>query len=142
VSSVRKTIEQLPQDVRVAVGTAGESLEESVVRLAIPKRRVLVVFANPKDTTDLRLSQEDRAIRQAIERGKARDCVSLEVRHATTVDDLRRALLDDGYEVFHFSGHGDFDSLLFEDEQGKALDSPLKAIQALIERNSSVRLSV
>jgi NTP pyrophosphatase (non-canonical NTP hydrolase) len=139
IASVRKTIEELPGNVKLAAGTEGQSLEESVVRMAIPKRRVLVVFANPKGTSELRLSQEDRAIRQAIERGKARDSVSLEIRHATTVDDLRRALLDDGYEVFHFSGHGDFGSLLFEDEGGKELDSPLEAIEALIAHHPSIK---
>ena len=76
--------------------------------------------------------------RQALQRGKARDYVSLEVRHATTVDDLRHALLDDGYEVLHFSGHGAFDALLFEDSQGKKLDAPLEAIGALVARRAAV----
>ena len=139
VASVRKTIEELPEEVKVAAGTIGQSLEESVGRLAIPKIRVLLVFANPAGTPQLRLSQEDRVIRQALQRGKARDYVSLEVRHATTVDDLRHALLDDGYEVLHFSGHGSFDVLLFEDSQGKKLDAPLEAIGALVAHHPSIK---
>jgi NTP pyrophosphatase (non-canonical NTP hydrolase) len=119
IASVRKTIEDLPEEVRIAAGTEGQSLEESVGKMAIPKIRVIAVFANPAGTTSLRLSQEDRAIRQAIQRGRARDFISLEVRHATTVDDLRHALLDDSYEVLHFSGHGDSDTLVFEDTAGK-----------------------
>jgi NTP pyrophosphatase (non-canonical NTP hydrolase) len=139
VASVRETLEEVPEEIKLAAGSTGHSLEESVGRMAIPKRRVLVVFANPRGTNKLRLSQEDRAIRQAIQRGKARDYVSLEVRHATTVDDLRYALLDDGYEVLHFSGHGDFNTLLFEDEQGKKVASPLDAIAALVEHHSSIK---
>jgi CHAT domain-containing protein len=87
----------------------------------------------------LRLSQEDRAIRDAIQRGKARDSINLEIRHATTVDDLRRELLSDDYEVLHFSGHGDFDTLLFENEAGKKLESPLDAIAALVEHHPSIK---
>lgn len=139
VASVRKIIEELPEDLKVAAGTTGQSLEESVGRLAIPKLRVLLVFANPAETPQLRLAQEDRVIRQALQRGKARDHVSLEVRHATTVDDLRHALLDDGYEVLHFSGHGSFDALLFEDSQGKKLDAPLDAICALVAHHPSIK---
>jgi len=139
VDSVRKTIEELPDDVKVAAGTSGQSLEESVGRMAIPKIRVLLVFANPKGTVNLQLTQEDRIIRQALQRGKARDSVSLEVRHASTVDDLRHALLDDGYEVLHFSGHGDFGALLFEDSQGKRLEAPLDAIGALAAHHPSIK---
>jgi len=87
----------------------------------------------------LKLTQEGRAIREAIQLGKARDSITLDIRHAVTVDDLRRALLDDGYEVLHFSGHGDFDSLLFETEQGKKLDSPIDAIAALVEHHPSIK---
>lgn len=139
VASVKKTIDELPDAVTIAAGTSGQTLEEKVVRMAIPKRRVLVVFANPKGTEPLKLSEEDRVIRTAIERGKARDFLSLEIRHAVTVDDLRRGLLDDGYEVLHFSGHGDLDSLLFEDEQGKPRESPLKAIEALVAHHPSIK---
>jgi hypothetical protein len=38
-----------------------------------------------------------------------------------------------------FSGHGDFASLLFEDEEGKALDSPLDAIGALVGHHPSIK---
>ncbi len=139
VALVRKTIEELPADVKVAAGTPGQSLEESVGRMTIPKIKVLVVFANPKGTAKLRLQQEDRTIREAIQRGKARDYISLEIRHATTVDDLRHELLNDGYQVLHFSGHGDFASLLFENENGKMLDSPLDAIAALVSHHPSIK---
>jgi len=142
IGLVRKTIDELPDEVKIAAGTSGQSLEESVGRMAIPKIRVLLVFANPQGTPRLGLSQEDRVIRQALQRGKARDYVSLEVRHATTVDDLRHALLDDGYEVLHFSGHGGVDVLLFEDSQGKHLDAPLEAIAALVAHHPSIKCVV
>jgi NTP pyrophosphatase (non-canonical NTP hydrolase) len=139
IDSVRKTIEELPDEVKIAAGTKGQILEASVGRMTIPKIRVLVVFANPKGTPPLRLGEEDRAIREAIRRGKERDHVSLEVRHATTVEDLRQTLLDDGYEILHFSGHGDVDTLLFEDTQGKKLDAPLEAIGELVAHHPLIK---
>jgi NTP pyrophosphatase (non-canonical NTP hydrolase) len=142
VSSVRKIIDELPEAQRREAGTAGKSLEESVARGAISKVRVIVVFANPAGTPSLRLTQEDRVIRKALERGKAREHVSVEVRHATTVDDLRRVLLNDGYEILHFSGHGDFNALLFEDSQGNGVESPLKAIAALVAHHPTIRCVV
>jgi NTP pyrophosphatase (non-canonical NTP hydrolase) len=138
VASVRQTIEDIPPEVKSAAGASGQSLEENVGRMTIPKTKVLVVFANPRGTSALKLGQEDRAIRDAVQRGKARDSITLEIRHAATIDDLRRALLDDGYQVLHFSGHGNVDSLLFETEQGRKLASPLDAIAALIEHHSSI----
>jgi CHAT domain len=110
--------------------------------MAIPKVRVIVVFANPSGTTQLRLAHEDRAIRHAIERGKARDFISLEVRHAATVDDLRRALLDDEYEILHFSGHGGPGALLFEDVGGDSQGSPLEAIESLVRHHPSIKCVV
>lgn len=139
VASVRKIIEGIPEQVRVETGTSGQSLEKSVGLMAMPKIKVLVVFANPRGTAQLKLQQEERVIREAVRGGKARDSISLDTRHATTVDDLRRALLDDGYQVLHFSGHGDFDALLFENEQGKKLDSPLDAIAALVRHHPSIK---
>jgi NTP pyrophosphatase (non-canonical NTP hydrolase) len=142
IASVRKTIEDLPEEIRIAAGTVGQSLEQSVGRLAIPKIRVLVVFANPAGTSQLRLTQEERAIRQALQRGKARDFISLETRQSATVDDLRHALLDDGYQVLHFSGHGDSDSLLFEDASSNVQISPLDAIASLTEQHPSIKCVV
>jgi hypothetical protein len=139
VASVRKTIDDLPLDVKSAAGASGQSLEENVGRLAIPKIRVLVVFANPRGTQNLRLSEEDRAIREAIQRGKARESIHLEIRHATTIDDLRHELLNDAYEILHFSGHGDLDALLFENDKGKKLNAPLNAISSLVGHHPSIK---
>jgi hypothetical protein len=139
VASVRRTIEGLSVEARLAAGTSGQSLEESVGRLALPKLRIIVVFANPDGVGKLRWELEERAIRQAIERGKARDSVAVKFRHATTVDDLRRALLDDGYQMLQFPGHGEFDALLFEDDRKKVIKSPLGSLVSLIDHHLSIK---
>lgn len=77
--------------------------------------KVLVVFANPRGTSSLRLGEEDRTIQECVRRSKNRDNLSLIIHHAATVDDIRRALLDNDYEIVHFSGHGTGTGLAFED---------------------------
>src|SRR5437763_16010534 len=94
--------------------------------------KVLVVFANPRGTSSLRLGEEDRTIQECIRRSKNRDNLSLVIRHAATVDDIRRALLDDEYEIVHFSGHGTGTGLAFEDSSGKLYVPPQKALSELL----------
>lgn len=80
--------------------------------------KVLVVFANPRGTDTLRLGEEDRVIQECIRRCKNRDRIQLTIRHAVTVDDIRRTLLDDAFDIIHFSGHGTGRGLAFEDGGG------------------------
>jgi hypothetical protein len=97
------------------------------------KTNVLVVFANPKGTSQLRLGAEDRAIKEAIRRSKNRDNISLNVNHATTVHDLRRALLDADYKIIQISGHGTGKGLVLEDDLGQEYVVPQQALADLFE---------
>src|SRR5579862_7350129 len=94
--------------------------------------KVLVVFANPRGTSSLRLGEEDRTIQECVRRSKNRDNLSLIIHHAATVDDIRRALLDNDYEIVHFSGHGTGTGLAFEDNSGKLYIPPQKALSDLL----------
>ena len=67
---------------------------------------VLLVFANPLSTSRLRLDSEAREIQQSIERSKYRNNITLVPRQATTIKDLRRALLEKALQVIQISGHG------------------------------------
>src|SRR5262249_22180269 len=58
-------------------------------------------------------------ISHALERSRNREDWRIESNQATTVDDLRRALLDNQPTVVHFCGHGAGEAgLCFENEQG------------------------
>jgi hypothetical protein len=94
--------------------------------------KVLALFSNPRGTSPLRLGEEDRTIRECFRRGKQRDVIELTVRHATTVDDIRRALLDDEFTMIHFSGHGTRAGLLFEDRNGVQYVPPQDALADLL----------
>ena len=139
VNSVREIVKGLPPAIQSVVGTNGKSLEESVARAAIPKTNILLVMSNPSKTARLDLGREERIIREAIKLGKARDSISIESRTAATSDDLRRALLDADYQILHFSGHGDLDSLLFTNELGKKAPTPIESLESILRQHPSVR---
>ncbi len=69
-------------------------------------KTILVLAANPKGTTPLRLGEEVRSLRLGLERSQNRDRFELQERWAATVTDMRRALLDYHPQIVHFSGHG------------------------------------
>jgi hypothetical protein len=77
------------------------------------KVNVLLVFANPLRTHQLRLDTEAREIKQALERSQYRDNIAIETLTATTIRDLRRALLAETYQIIHISGHGSNTGLLY-----------------------------
>jgi hypothetical protein len=70
------------------------------------KIKILVLAANPVNTTQLRLGEEVRSIEEALERAKYRDRFELVSKWAVRVDDLLKALLDHRPQIVHFSGHG------------------------------------
>lgn len=94
--------------------------------------KVLGVFANPRGSSALRLGEEDRTIRECIRRSRLRDQIQLTIVHAATIDDLRRALLDDEFSVVHFSGHGTNSGLVFEDRDGALYVPPMDALASLL----------
>lgn len=86
---------------------------------------VLLVFATPHSLPHLNLAVEDRSIREAIRLSRYRDCISLTVLHAATIHDLRRALLNQTFQIVHLAVHGTQHGLILEDEQGHPYSVPL-----------------
>ena len=81
---------------------------------------VLILAASPLDKDRLRLGNEVKHIKRALERSRNRENWTIETNEAATVDDLRRALLDFRPAVVHFCGHGAGASgLAFENENGQ-----------------------
>lgn len=139
VNSVREMVKRLPPEIQSQVGTDGKSLEETVARAAIPKTKILLVMSNPSNSPRLDLGREERVIEEAVRLGKERDRISIKSLTAATADDLRRALLDGEYQIVHFSGHGDLDSLLFTNEIGKKAASPIEALESIVRQHPSIR---
>ena len=83
-------------------------------------KKILILSANPKYTTVLRLDEEVREIENALKLSKNRDKFEIVSKWAVQVEDLRRALLDEHKpNIVHFSGHGvGKEGLVFENESG------------------------
>ncbi len=97
---------------------------------------ILAIFANPRGSDPLRLSTEDRVIHQCLKLSKYRDNISLDVLHAATIHDVRRALLDKDYRIVHFSGHGTGRGLAFENELGQVQSIPQDALAEFLSAYS------
>lgn len=94
-------------------------------------RRVLLIFANPRSTSRLRLGEEDRAVSEAMQLAPLRSSFELVKLHAATIDDLHRALLQKRPEIVHISGHGTEAGLLLEHPNGDAAPVPPSALGEL-----------
>lgn len=97
-------------------------------------RKILILSANPKSTTPLRLDEEVREIKEGLKRSHARDFFVIESAEATRYRDIRRAILDHQPNIVHFSGHGTGeDGLVFEDETGHQKLVDTEAIAGLFQ---------
>jgi len=83
-------------------------------------KTILILAANPKGSTPLRLDQEVRDIAGGLERSQHRDRFTLKQSWAVRPRDIQRAMLDNNPQIVHFSGHGEGEEgLIFEDEMGQ-----------------------
>jgi hypothetical protein len=80
---------------------------------------ILILAANPKDTSRLRLDEEVREIENGLQRARKRDEFILKPILAARPLDVRRAMLDHKPSIVHFCGHGSGKSgIAFEDKSG------------------------
>ncbi|AVI52213.1 hypothetical protein C5O00_14025 [Pukyongia salina] len=82
-------------------------------------KKILFIKANPIDTADLRLENEENSIREVLERCEHRNNFVFETRGAVTTKALLNYLLSLSPNILHISGHGSSDEKLFiEGEDG------------------------
>ncbi|AKG24252.1 CHAT domain-containing protein [Calothrix sp. 336/3] len=94
----------------------------------------LILTANPKGTSQLRLDQEVRDIEEGLHRAKNRDQFAIKSLFAVRPRDIQRAMLDINPAIVHFSGHGTGDEgLVFEDETGSTKLVDGEALGGLFE---------
>jgi len=81
---------------------------------------ILILAANPKESSRLRLDEEIREIESGLERSQNRERFLLKQKWAVRPRDIQRAMLDTSPQIVHFSGHGAGDEgLVFEDNLGQ-----------------------
>jgi class 3 adenylate cyclase len=83
-------------------------------------RKILILSANPLNTSRLRLEKEVEEIRTTLRLANKRDRFAIESRGAVRPGDLQQHLYEFKPSIVHFSGHGDGEQgLAFEDEDGE-----------------------
>lgn len=96
--------------------------------------KILMLAANPTDTTRLRLDAEVREIDNALRQTDFRDDFILEKHFAVRVMDLQGLLLRHKPNIVHFSGHGNANSeILVEDAYGASQPISINAVGQLFE---------
>lgn len=104
-------------------------------------KKILVLLANPSDTSQLRLNQEVNEIQKTLRLSNQRDEFEIISLGAVQVDDLQQTLYEHNPTIIHFSGHGSGEQgLVLEDRSGRsvlvsedALARLFKAFQTQIE---------
>lgn len=99
------------------------------------KIKVLFLAADPfRDRARLELEAEMRAVRNALQRGRARETLEIESHFGTRTRDLQFALLEYEPHIVHFSGHGGRDGVLYlADPQGNPRAVGKDALAKLFE---------
>ncbi|MEH2452368.1 AAA-like domain-containing protein [Nostoc sp.] len=97
-------------------------------------RNILLLSANPKKTSQLRLAEEMRDIKEGLRLSENRDLFSISTAEAIRPRDIRRAILTYHPHIIHFSGHGSQEEgLVFEDETGAVKFVDAEALAGLFE---------
>lgn len=113
---------------RRPASAAGDG-QAAAQRMVVPAVKILLLAANPLDTTPLALGEEARAIHSELLGTGHRDRFAFETRWAVRPLDLLRELRRVKPTVVHFSGHGGVDTgeadepahgLYFQGEYGGA----------------------
>ncbi|NET37675.1 MAG: TIR domain-containing protein [Cyanothece sp. SIO1E1] len=97
-------------------------------------KRILILAANPIDTSRLRLDKEVKEIKEVLRLAKQRDRFEVSAELAATPDDMQQALVDYSPTIVHFCGHGEgFEGLILEGDDGTGSPVSAEALANLFE---------
>ena len=97
-------------------------------------KKILLLSANPINTSHLRLDEEVREIKNTLQLSPNREEFQIITESAVRVDDLTRFLSHHQPTIVHFSGHGSSeDGLVFEDEAGQIKLVDAQALAGLFQ---------
>lgn len=113
-----------------------------------PPLRVLALVSSPADVQKLDVARERAKLEEALSEATARGAAEIRWVERATLSELLRALRRDDYHVFHYIGHGAYDStigdgvLLFEDEAGKSRRVSGDQLGTMLADETTLRLAV
>jgi SIR2-like domain/CHAT domain len=82
------------------------NLHETLRELAMSTRKILLFSSNPLASGRLRVNEEEREIKEALQRASVREQFLVESVPATRYRDLNEEILRHSPQIVHFSGHG------------------------------------
>jgi hypothetical protein len=105
--------------------------------------RVLIIYSNPSDTDRLRLDKEHRAIDEVLSKLQLPQN-TVTRRHATTFEDLVKALAEFEYSIIQFSGHGSNQGIYLEGLGGVSgqLITPQQLTRLLSETQPNLKAAI
>jgi bifunctional DNase/RNase len=109
--------------------------------------RILVIRSEPTDCQPLDLESEWAQTGAALRELTNAGLLTITELAASTLGELRRALLQDTYHVLHYMGHGAFDerrggALLFTDKAGRSVPVTSGDLGVMLRDHTSMRLAV
>ncbi|NEP86440.1 MAG: CHAT domain-containing protein [Okeania sp. SIO2C2] len=97
-------------------------------------KNILILSANPSDTSRLRLGKEVNDIRKTLRQSNHRNEFQIIPVGAVQIDDLQQTLYDYHPTIVHFSGHGTGNNgLVLEDNYGKTVLVSEEALARLFQ---------
>jgi hypothetical protein len=125
------------------------SLSESIEPLTVqPPLRILGLIVSPDDLAPLDVQREKQRLEYALARLRDRGLVELEWLEGRTWRDLRQALREGPWHIFHFIGHGGFDELHGEgvialaDDEGRSRRLSATDLGRFLGDHDPLRLAV
>lgn len=100
---------------------------------SIPRRTILFLSANPKDTSFLRLDEEMRKIKDTLEASTRRDDFKFESEPAVKISTITKAMSKYSPQIVHFSGHGEHEGVMVEEDSGNSILFPIQGLKKLFK---------
>jgi site-specific recombinase XerD len=113
-----------------------------------PPLSILGMIANPKDLPQLDIEHEKYRIEKSTEMLRNKGLVNLTWLPGRTWQHLQRAMRNGTWHIFHFIGHGGFDTqadeglISLEDDEGNARNLTATELRRLLADHRSLRLLV
>lgn len=83
-------------------------------------KKILIFSSSPYNKNRIRVDIESRVIDEVMQASLNRDSIQTIYKTAVKVDTITKAILDSSPHIVHFSGHGDFNGIVIENDLGES----------------------
>jgi hypothetical protein len=108
-----------------------KSVKKTIPQDEIELLNILFISSSPNGEDRIRVDKELRKIEEHMESSKLRDKVVLNKKVAVKPETISKAMLDFNPNIVHFSGHGDIDGIVIENDEGDSVFFSVKGLDRL-----------